>query len=80
VTSPRTRILWTLHSNGCCLQSHLLATGLHPTILLLGHYRFHQNWFQFIIYPSFDAVESEILTALWNKSETVTVVEKFRTC
>jgi hypothetical protein len=32
VTSQRTRKLRALHSNGCCFQSHLLATGLYATI------------------------------------------------
>jgi hypothetical protein len=34
VTSPCTRNLCALHSNGCCLQSHLLATGVYTTIRL----------------------------------------------
>jgi hypothetical protein len=32
VTPPRTRKLRAVHSNGCCVQSHLLATGLYATI------------------------------------------------
>jgi hypothetical protein len=37
VTSPRTRKLWALHSNGCCLESHLLTTGLYATVLSCCH-------------------------------------------
>jgi hypothetical protein len=32
VTSPRTRKLRALHSNGCCLQSHLLTINLYATV------------------------------------------------
>jgi hypothetical protein len=31
VTSPRMRKLCAFHSNGCCVQSQLLATGLYVT-------------------------------------------------
>jgi hypothetical protein len=34
VTSPRTRKLRALHSNGFCSQSRLLATGLYATVCL----------------------------------------------
>jgi hypothetical protein len=38
VTSPRTRKLRAIHSNGSCLQSHLLATGLYATICIIYVY------------------------------------------
>jgi hypothetical protein len=38
-TSALTRKLWALYGNGCCIESHFLATTLYATVLSCYHQR-----------------------------------------
>jgi hypothetical protein len=68
VTSPRTRKLRALHSNGCCLQSHLLTTGLYAIVYILTCLLLFQqsiSWFR-EHFPSYEfSATSKRLQKSW---------------